>query len=79
MHDLFAAVPVCVPAPRWKDVSAGRLDWDTFLEVKRQELKRLNKIYRENVEKCVAGRHMGCCPIAKLSCCHIVSQAAANR
>jgi hypothetical protein len=49
IHELTR--PVGVPGTRWKDVSAGRLDWDSFLEAKRQELKRLNKIYRDNLQK----------------------------
>lgn len=48
IHELTRLVGV--PGTRWKDVSAGRLDWDSFLEAKRQELKRLNKIYRDNLQ-----------------------------
>jgi hypothetical protein len=60
------------PAVRWKDMSAGRLDWDTFLEAKRQELKRLNKIYRDNLQKWVA------CSM-HTSTCHAVPAVLCSR
>jgi hypothetical protein len=38
-------------ADRWKGGSPGSLDCGAFLDAKRQELRRLNKLYRENLTK----------------------------
>lgn len=36
---------------RWRDQSVGQLDWGAFLEAKRQELTRLNSVYKDNLSK----------------------------
>eukprot|EP00879_Flechtneria_rotunda_P010042 GHRR01010500.1.p1 GENE.GHRR01010500.1~~GHRR01010500.1.p1 ORF type:complete len:609 (+),score=239.62 GHRR01010500.1:462-2288(+) len=35
----------------WVDGTAGTLDWQYFLKVKREELLRLNKVYKNNLTK----------------------------
>lgn len=35
----------------WVEQSEAQLDWTVFLEAKRQELQRLNKAYKESLDR----------------------------
>jgi len=40
-----------VHASRWQGESTSHLDWGAFIKAKREELMRLNSVYKDNLNK----------------------------
>lgn len=51
--DSFALWCCCylVHPTRWQGESTCHLDWDAFIKAKREELMRLNSVYKDNLKK----------------------------